>query len=72
MTTTTKLSAAFTAVRNGQTTVDQLVVGVAELADEEADATFKATLRDRFKMVCEARDMGLAAAAAGPSEQGGH
>jgi len=47
-------------------------VGFAELADDEADATLKATLRDRYKMVCEARDMGLAAAAAGPSEQGGH
>ena len=72
LTTTTKVSAAFTAVRNGQTTVDQLVVGYTELADDEADATLKATLRDRYKMVCEARDMGLAAAAAGPSEQGGH
>jgi len=72
LTTTTKVSAAFTAVRNGQTTVEQLVVGYAELADDETDPTLQATLRERYKMVCEARDMGLAAATAGPSEQEGH
>ena len=58
----TKLSAAFAAVRNGQATLEQVLVGYAELADDATDATEKATLRERYKMVCEARDMGMLAA----------
>ena len=34
----TKLSAAFAAVRNGQATLEQVLVGYAELADDESDA----------------------------------
>ena len=58
---TTKLSAAFAAVRNGQATLEQVLVGYAELADDAAEEPQKVILRERYKMVCEARDMGMLA-----------
>ena len=58
---TTKLSAAFAAVRNGQATLEQVLVGYAELADDAAEEPQQVILRERYKMVCEARDMGMLA-----------
>ena len=58
----TKLSAAFAAVRNGQATLEQVLVGYAELADDATEDSQKVILRERYKMVCEARDMGMLAA----------
>ena len=55
----TKLSAAFAAVRNGQATLEQVLVGYAELADDATEDAQKVILRERYKMVCEARDMGM-------------
>jgi len=69
----TKLSTAFAAVRNGQATLEQVLVGYAELADDAAEEHQKVALRERYKMVCEARDMGmLAAKGESPLGDAGH